>query len=111
MSDQHYTTPSTSTSAMGLLMRTWWIFLGNGALVLVLALMAFERDALPSHLDLVFVALVVSLFAARFADIRYFEGETAEGVRATMAHFRSYAVRLMAGSATGWGAANALTLL
>lgn len=109
MSDRPDSSPSVP--AFGLLMRTWWMFFGNGALILVLALMAMERADLPSRLDAVFVALVVSLVAARFADVRYFEGATAEGARATMADFRRYAARLTAGSATGWGVANSVAFL
>jgi len=109
MPDRHEASPSMP--AMGLLMRTWWMCIGNGALALVLALMAFERDELPTRLDVVFAVLVASLVAARFADIRYFKGATVEGVRATMAHFRRYALRLTAGSAGGWGVANAVALL
>jgi hypothetical protein len=103
--------PSPSPSIVGLFLRTWWMLIGNGVLFVVLALMASERSELPSRLDAVFAALVTSLVIARFADIRYFQGATAEGVRATMEHFRRYALRLLAGSAAGWGAANALAAL
>ncbi len=109
MSDRSDSSPSIP--ALGLLLRTWWMLLGNGALALVLAMMAMERADLPSRLDAVFVALAVSLVAARFADVRYFGGATAEGTRATMAHFRRYAARLTAGSATGWGVANSVAFL
>lgn len=100
--------PSTLT---GLFLRTWWMLLGNFALGLVLAVMVFERDELPSLLDAAFVGLAASLVAARFADIRYFAGATAEGARATMAHFRRYAVRVLAAWGAGWGMANSLALL
>lgn len=95
----------------GLLLRTWWMLFGNAALAVVLALMALERDELPSLLDALFLVLVASLVVARFADIRYFAGATAEGTRATLAHFRRYALRLVAGSAAGWGLANSLAAL
>jgi hypothetical protein len=55
--------------------------------------------------------LVGSLIIARLTDIRYFEGGTADGARATMQHFRRYALRLLTGSAAGWGAANVVALL
>jgi hypothetical protein len=110
MADRLDASPSP-TALAGLALRTWWMMLGNGILGLVLALMALERGALPSLLDAIFAALVVSLVAARLADIRYFEGRTAEGARATMEHFRRYTVRLLTGSAAGWGLANAVALL
>lgn len=106
------TSHSDSTSPMaGLFLRTWWMFLGNGILLVVLGMMALERDELPSLLDAAFAAVVASLVAARLADVRYFGGCTAEGVRATMGHFRRYALRVLAGSAAGWGVANSVAAL
>jgi hypothetical protein len=89
-------------------LRTWWMFLGLMALGVVLAQMSFQRNELPSVLDAVFAALVVSLIAARLGDIRWFGGRTADGARATMEHFRRYTTRLLASSAAGWGVANTL---
>jgi hypothetical protein len=102
---------SPSPSVVGLFLRTWWMLIGNGALCVALGLMAFERDAFPSQLDAVFATLVASLLVVRLVDIRYFEGATAEGARATMEHFRRYVLRLLAGSAVGWGAASSLAAL
>lgn len=109
MADRH-DAPSPSTFT-GLLLRTWWMFLGNAGLAVVLVLMALERNELPSLLDAAFAVLVASLVFARLADIRWFDGATAEGARATMEHFRRYALRLLAGSAAGWGAANAVAAI
>lgn len=112
MAERPDASPSPSPSSFtGLLLRTWWMLFGNIALFVVLALMAFERDELPSLLDLGFAAVVASLVVARLTDIRWFEGCTAEGARATMAHFRGYVLRLVAGSAAGWGVANSVAVL
>lgn len=109
--DPSDTAASPSRSVAGLLLRAWWMLLGNGVLVLVLAVMAFERSALPSRIDAAFAALVASLLVARFADVRWFGGVTADGARATREHVRRYALRLLGGSAAGWGVANAAALL
>jgi hypothetical protein len=101
----------TRSSFVGLFLRTWWMFLGNAALVVVAALMALDRNELPSSQDAVFAALVASLAAARFTDIRRFGGLTADGARAGMDHFRRYLLRLMLGSAAVWGSANAVAAL
>jgi hypothetical protein len=103
--------PHTPSSFTGLLLRIWWMFLGNGALLVVAALMVIERNALPSSLDAAFAVVVASLFAARLVDIRHFGGSTAEGARAGMSDFRRYALRLLAGSAAIWGGANAVAAL
>lgn len=110
MTDHFEVTPSQSTLT-ALLLRTWWMLLGNGCLAIVLVQMAFDRTQPPSLLDATFVAIVASLVVARLADIRYFDGCTAEGARATMRHFWRYNLGLLTGSATGWGAATAAALL
>lgn len=97
----------TPATLSGLFLRIWWMALGNAALLFLLLMMAQQRQELPSLLDAAFVVLVASLIVARLTDIRYFDGATAEGARATMDHFRRYAVRLLAISAAGWGVANA----
>jgi hypothetical protein len=87
------------------------MLLGNGCLAVVLIHMASNRTQLPSLVDATFVTIVASLVVARLADIRYFDGCTAEGARATMRHFWRYSLGLLSGSATGWGAATAAALL
>jgi hypothetical protein len=99
------------SSLTALFLRTWWMLFGNAALAIVIALMVLRRNELPSLLDAAFVAVIASLVVARLADIRYCEGATAEGTRATMEDFRRYAWRLVAGSAAGWGVANSLAAL
>jgi hypothetical protein len=100
-----------SPSLTGLFLRAWWMLFGNAALGIVLALRALGRSEPLSLLDVAFAALVASLVAARLADIRWFGGLTAEGARATLAHFQRYALRLLAGSAAGWGVASSLAAL
>jgi hypothetical protein len=110
MADRSKATSSQSTLT-ALMLRSWWLLLGNGCLAIVLIRMAFQRTQLPSLIDAMFVAVVASLVCARLADIRYFDGCTAEGARATMRHFWRYSVGLLTGSAAGWGAATAAALL
>lgn len=110
-SDAPESATSPSHSATGLILRLWWMMLGNGALAFVLVEMASGRMALPSLLDAAFAALVASLAFARFADVRWFAGRTADGARATSQHFKRYALRLLGTSAAGWGAANVLAMV
>lgn len=101
--------PQSSFSAI--VLRVWWMMLGNALLGFTLIHMALERERLPSWLDAAFVLVIASLLVARLVDIRHFDGRTAEGARATMAQFRLYGVRLVGGSVAGWGVANSLALL
>jgi hypothetical protein len=110
MTDRSEAAPSQSTLT-ALLLRSWWMLLGNGFLAIVLVRMAFERQQLPALIDATFAAVVASLIVARLADIRYFDGCTTEGARATMRHFWRYSLRLLTGSAAGWGVATAAALL
>jgi len=83
-------TPET-TSFIGLLLRLFWMaFGGVGLYLCALKLMLGDpqnRILLTACLFLV-AALMI---AARYADIRFFKGET--GAPATMTHFRAYALR------------------
>ncbi len=47
-------------------------------------------------------SLAGCLVAVRYADIRYLGGRTAEGVPATMAHWRRYVLVLMVASTAVW---------
>ena len=103
--------PRSQSTFSALFLRVWWMMVGNAALCLMLIHMAIQRERLPSWVDAAFLLVIASLLIARLADIRYFDGRTAEGARATMQHFRLYGVRLVGGSVASWGVANSLALL
>ena len=94
----------------GCLLRLFWMVVGN-MLLLLAALAILER---PSRVigpaDLVFWTTVAGMLAARYADIRHFDGRTADGQPATMAHWRTYATWVCGGAGVLWLAAHALTL-
>ena len=77
----------------GCLLRVFWLLIGNLALVICAYLIAvggaktfFE----VSVFDVLFWAAALILGLSRYIDIRFFQGSTTDGVRATMAHFRVY---------------------
>jgi hypothetical protein len=88
--------------ASGCLLRLFWLFLGNVALALVAARILFRAEGLFSLLDAIYWSLVVLLIAARYADIRYCRGATAEGKPASLRDWRRYAWILLLSAAAVW---------
>ena len=81
---------------MGAILRLWWMFLGNAVFVFsAIYIGVGGRGWRLSLVDVVFWAATVSLLVARFLDISWYRGMTSTGEPATMAHWRSYAVRLL----------------
>ena len=94
----------------GCLLRLFWMVVGNMMLLLA-ALAILERPSRMIGLaDLVFWVTVAAMLAARYADIHHFDGRTADGDPATMAHWRTYALWVCGGAVVLWLAAHALTL-
>jgi hypothetical protein len=100
----------TSHPALSLLARIFWTFFGNAALVLMLAWLASRSRGRLSAGDAVYAALALSLVAVRFLDVRFLNGETADGDRrATLADWRRHALLLTVAAGGGWLAMRALT--
>lgn len=92
--------------ATGCLLRVFWIMVGNLALLFCAVYIAQNATRLVGVADAVYWAIIGSLLAARYVDIRHFQGRTAEGEPASMAHWRRYAGLLVAVSAGLWLAAH-----
>jgi hypothetical protein len=88
-------------SILGCLIPTFWMLVGNGILALCAVAIA-AGTAVFGATDLLYWLTVVCLLGARYADIRYLGGKTADGEPATMAHWRRYAVILGAVSVAIW---------
>ena len=95
-------------SVLGLFLRLYWIMLGNGVVVIA-AVFPLAYPQMPAALPLAgFGFGVVSLVAARFVDIRYCGGQTADGAPASLDDWKRY-VRILVPSAllllgVVWGA-------
>ena len=98
--------PTTTDSPAGCLLRLLWLGAGNVALVF-LALLVF-RSRRFSALDVAFWAVVALLAGARYLDITRFQGRTADGEPATVAHLRRYLITMLLVAAGAWLAAHAL---
>jgi hypothetical protein len=89
-------------SASGCLLRLFWLFLGNGVLGIAAAKLALHPRGWFASLDAIYWVAVALLVAARYADIRYFRGTTAEGAPATLADWRRYAFILVLSAGVVW---------
>ncbi len=103
---------SPHSSALGLLCRLFWIFIGNGILF-VLALKIIMPGTRSSMLvDVLFGVTIAALVLSRYVDIRFCAGETAEGGEpATLIHWKRYAVKLVGFSLGLWIVAHTGALL
>jgi hypothetical protein len=76
----------------GLLVRLYWIFVGNIFLLLLLVFIVQKKTSFPSLVDAACLITAASLVIVRYIDIRFLNGQTGEGKPATMSDWRSYAM-------------------
>jgi hypothetical protein len=105
--DQDARAREPSGSVLALLVRLYWMLLGNMAVAVSAAAVA-SAPAAPSPADAVLGASILSLIAVRYADIAYLDGATAEGEPATIADFRRYAAGVAGVGLALWIAATAI---
>ncbi|HPD15559.1 MAG TPA: hypothetical protein PLE19_11440 [Planctomycetota bacterium] len=96
------------TNPTGCLLRLCWMLVGNGVMLFAAIFITQHPWKSLSTADLVYAAGVAFLLGARFLDITRFQGTTTTGQPATLAHWRRYALLVLAVSACGWLAAHAL---
>jgi hypothetical protein len=87
---------------VGLLLRLYWLFLGNVLLLFLLVFIIEKRPGLPSLFDAAYFAALISLITVRYVDIRFLKGETGEGKPATMADWRTHALIVGPVGAGAW---------
>ena len=92
----------------GCFLRIFWMLIGNAILLACAYGIIQHRSSLLSMADALYWATVGSLLAARYIDIRYLYGLTAEGDPATMAHWGRYATVLGVVSTGLWLGAHAI---
>jgi hypothetical protein len=98
---------SRQSTAAGCLLRLLWMVFGNIAFVSSLVAIAGRGGALSPG-DGVLAAATASLLAVRYLDIRWMNGQTADGRPATMGHWRRYALVLIAAALVLGGAAHGI---
>ena len=92
----------------GCLLRIFWMIIGNAILLSCAYGIVQHRSSPLSVADAFYWAIVGSLLAARYVDIRYLYGLTVEGDPASMADWRRYAVFLVLVATGLWIAVHAV---
>jgi hypothetical protein len=89
-------------STSGCLIRVFWMLVGNAMLLLCGIAILQNQSSLLGGADACYWVVMGGLLAARYLDIRYFDGKTADGHPATWDHWRRYAVRVLAVCTVVW---------
>jgi hypothetical protein len=94
-----------------LLLRTFWMFLGNFALMICAANIFMGEGESTRTSDIIFWCAAASMIIVRFIDIKFLDGQTAAGEPASIKHWRRYAVLLIVISAIIWSASHGIVYL
>lgn len=94
-----------------LILRFFWMLAGNFALLLTCLYILNEGAPFLSWLDAFYGATLVLVLAARYAEVKFYEGRTADGEPATLAHWTRYALILTAVAAAGWLSVHGINFL
>jgi len=89
----------------------FWMLAGNAILAISAFLIAQHHSSFLTAADGFYWTTVACLLLARYVDIRYLVGLTADGEPATMAHWRRYAVILVVVAIALWVAVHAVGFL
>jgi hypothetical protein len=95
-----------SESSSGCLLRLFWLLLGNAMLVIVAIQIPARAGGSFTGLDALYWLFVLMILAARYADIRYYKGTTAEGKPSTLEDWRRHAFVLVLVAGAAWLAAH-----
>ena len=103
--------PSPKSSLAGLVLRLFWMAVGNVVLLIMLIFIGGKDDFGFTLHDAVFWTVAAAMAAARYLDIARYEGSTTYGEPATIRDFRQYAALLALASLSLWAMAHGATLI
>lgn len=107
MPEQIPPSDSPQQRAGGCLTRLCWMAFGNVALLVSAILIAKNHETHFSAIDVIFWVIVAGMLVARYADIKWLQGQTADGsTQATMSHWRRYVVLLLVIAVVVWALAH-----
>ncbi|MCK7489537.1 MAG: hypothetical protein MZU79_04335 [Anaerotruncus sp.] len=82
----------SSGGCLSIVVRLTWIF---GSSLLVFGAIFIARGKASGPADMLFWLIALGLIIARYVDVRYLKGETADNKPATLKHWRRYSVILL----------------
>lgn len=86
-----------------LMIRLFWMILGNAIAGILAALIWDATGTEELVLSGIYWATIGLVVAARYVDIRRFDGLTADGQPATLKHWRRHTIGLLTLGAAVWG--------
>jgi hypothetical protein len=95
-------TPKNNTSLMQLFLRLLWMMFGNAVVFFAAAYIVTDSPGELSHVDIIYWLGAAALIGARLLDITRYNGKTADGEPATLAHGLRYSVVVAAVATTVW---------
>jgi len=102
MQDRQDVRPATTVSGRGALARAYWMLVSNVPLMFLLVAIGSRKFASPVGPSIAYFLVALSVIVVRYADIRYWNGTTADDKPATMAHWRRHTLILIIGSSCAW---------
>jgi hypothetical protein len=94
--------PSQETGFLAILIRIFWMMMGNMALGLCAVFITINSIPYFSVYDFIYWMIVVMLIIARYIDVKKLNGLTADGDPATPAHWRRHTFLLILVSVPLW---------
>ena len=111
MSAHDEQTTDKQSTPLGILARLWWMLGGNMLLAFSLIFIFRNEGGFFHPADWVFWITVATLVAIRYLDIRFLNGQTATGEKASMTDWVRYAVLLLVCATVLWAMAHAANYL
>jgi hypothetical protein len=91
-------TDSKNPPILALFLRLYWMMLGYIPALLV-AVNILKRDNKSGIMFLLFFLTILFVIKARFIDIKFYNGSTADGEIATMKTFYCFSAKVLSGAA------------
>jgi len=85
---------SEQSSAVGCLLRMFWMVGGNAVLIFSAITVAMGRGLSFGIADAVFASALIALLVARYVDIQFYKGHDSTGAASTIADWRRYALSM-----------------
>ncbi len=101
-----YPTINKQGSGLSLLLRLFWMVIGNFILFFI-AFGIYSSEKALGLKDGIYGISVLLLIITRYIDIKYLDGLTAQGTPASMTHWYRYVVSLLIFAGLIWGLAHA----
>ncbi|HOW51910.1 MAG TPA: hypothetical protein PLV42_07690 [bacterium] len=86
-----------------LVLRTCWMLWGYFPLMYFAKTIVYGKAGIFSFPDLGILINLLFIIIVRYVDLRYYEGKTGDGAPATMADFRSFALKTTGFFLFFWG--------